>query len=123
MKKIVKKAQSGLNTPKYDRDAAMKAINSMPKTTPAQDSTDRARYDSLQKANRPTWLKAVDNANMDVVPKKQKNGGKMEMGGSLKKIASGKKMAKTSVKMAKKKNDIMMSKSQTMKMGGKAKKK
>jgi|APCry1669193128_1035447.scaffolds.fasta_scaffold02207_13 hypothetical protein len=54
---------------------------------------------------------------------KEQGATQMKMGGSIKKIASGKKMAKTSVKMAKKKNEIMMDKSQTMKNGGKAKKK
>lgn len=89
MKKTVKKAQSGTAVPKYDRAEALKAMNSMPKTTPAQDSTNKARQDSLQKANRPTWLKAVDAAGMELKNNK-KNGGKMKMGGSVKKASKKK---------------------------------
>jgi hypothetical protein len=89
MKKIVKKAQSGTVVPKYDRAAALKAMNTT-KTSPAQDSTNRARQDSLQKANRPTWLGGVDAANMELAANKKKTGGKMKMGGSVKKTAKKK---------------------------------
>ena len=80
MKKNIKKAQSGTAVPKYDRAAALKAMNTT-KTSPTQDSADKARYDSLQKVNRPIWLKAVDDNNMELAPTKQpavkqKNGGK-----------------------------------------------
>jgi hypothetical protein len=83
MKKTIKKAQQGINVEpkKYNREEFLRSINSMPKTTPAQDSADKARHDSLQKVNRPTWLKAVDDNNMELAPTKkpavkQKNGGK-----------------------------------------------
>jgi len=93
----------------------------------------KVQEDNLPPKNKKTPVSLTKDKEQGAT--KMKMGGKMKkaqdgmqtatykMGGSLKKIASGKKMAKTSVKMAKKKNDIMMSKSQTMKYGGKAKKK
>lgn len=56
------------------RLADLAAINrGIKKKTPDDEEKEKARHDSLQKANRPTWLKAVDDADMDVLTPKKKN--------------------------------------------------
>ncbi len=74
--KKIKKAQAGTTvTPKYDRSEALKAMNSV-KSTPASAAADKAKQDSAQKANRPTWLGGVHSAGYRAENEKQKNGGK-----------------------------------------------
>ena len=56
------------------RLADLKAINSgIKKKTPDEENKEKAKQDSLRKANDPIWRKAVDDADMDVLPPKKKN--------------------------------------------------
>jgi len=55
------------------RLADLAAINKgIKKKSPDEEAKEKAKQDSLRKANNPIYYKAVDDADMDVLPQKNK---------------------------------------------------
>ena len=56
------------------RLADLAAINrGIKKKSPDDEAKEKAKQDSLRKVNNPIYYKAVDDADMDVLPPKKKN--------------------------------------------------
>jgi hypothetical protein len=56
------------------RLADLAAMNKgIKKKTPDEEKAEKSKQDSLAKANDPTWRKAVNDADMDILPSKKKN--------------------------------------------------